>query len=48
MTPQWHDGGLEKIRLMLPVQAAHTVEVLGKDGDAGARVVELLQRLRLV
>jgi electron transfer flavoprotein beta subunit len=48
ITPQWHDGGLEKIRLTLPVQAAHTVEVLGKDGDAGARVVELLQRLRLV
>ncbi|MEA2667471.1 MAG: hypothetical protein QOJ33_405, partial [Chloroflexota bacterium] len=24
------------------------VEILGKNGDAGARVVELLQRLRLV
>jgi len=48
ITPQWQDGGLEKIRLKLPVQVEHTVEILGKDGDAGAQVVELLQRLRLV
>jgi len=48
LKPQWQDGGLEKIRLKLPVQAGHTVEILGKDGDAGARVVELLQRLRLL
>jgi len=47
-TPQWQDGGLEKIRLKLPVQSAHTVEILGKNGDAGAQVVELLQRLRLL
>jgi electron transfer flavoprotein beta subunit len=46
--PQWQDGGLEKIRLMLPVQVAHTVEILGKNGDAGAQVVELFQRLRLL
>jgi len=46
--PQWQDGGLEKIRLKLPVQAGHTVEILGRDGDAGAQVVELLQRLRLL
>ena len=46
--PQWHDGGLEKIRLKLPVQVGHTVEILGKDGDAGVQVVELLQRLRLL
>lgn len=48
LKPQWQDGGLEKIRLKLPVQAAHTVEILGKDGHAGAQVVELLQRLRLL
>jgi electron transfer flavoprotein beta subunit len=48
ITPEWRDGGLEKIRLKLPVQSAHTVEILGKDGDAGAQVVELLQRLRLL
>jgi len=46
--PQWRDGGLEKIRLKLPVQVGHTVEILGKDGDAGVQVVELLQRLRLL
>jgi len=48
LKPQWQDGGLEKIRLKLPVQVGHTVEILGKDGDAGAQVVELLQRLRLL
>jgi electron transfer flavoprotein beta subunit len=48
ITPEWRDGGLEKIRLKLPVQAGHSVEVLGKNGDAGAQVVELLQRLRLL
>jgi electron transfer flavoprotein beta subunit len=47
-TPEWRDGGLEKIRLKLPVQSAHTVEILGKNGGAGAQVVELLQRLRLL
>jgi len=46
--PQWHDGGLEKIRLRLPAQVQHTVEILGKNGDAGVRVVELFQRLRLL
>jgi electron transfer flavoprotein beta subunit len=46
--PEWRDGGLTKIRLKLPVQLGHTVEILGKDGDAGAQVVELLQRLRLL
>jgi electron transfer flavoprotein beta subunit len=46
--PQWQDGGLEKIRLKLPVQVGHTVEILGKDGDPGSQVVELFQRLRLL
>jgi electron transfer flavoprotein beta subunit len=46
--PEWQDGGLEKIRLKLPVQVQHTVEILGKNGDAGAQVVELFQRLRLL
>jgi electron transfer flavoprotein beta subunit len=46
--PQWQDGGLEKIRLKLPVQVQHTVEILGKNGDTGAQVVELFQRLRLL
>jgi electron transfer flavoprotein beta subunit len=46
--PEWRDGGLEKVRLKLPIQAGHSVEILGKNGDAGAQVVELLQRLRLL
>src|SRR5438067_9099431 len=46
--PQWQDGGLVKIRLKLPVQAEHTVEILGKNGDAGAQLVEVFQRLRLL
>jgi electron transfer flavoprotein beta subunit len=46
--PTWREGGLEKVRLKLPMQAGHTVEMLGKDGDAGTLVVELLQRLRLL
>ena len=46
--PQWRDGGLEKIRLKLPVQAEHSVEILGKNGDAGAQLVEIFRRLRLL
>jgi electron transfer flavoprotein beta subunit len=48
MTPEWQDGGLEKIRLKLPVQVGHTVEILGKNGDPGVQVVELFQHLRLL
>jgi len=48
MTPEWRDGGLEKIRLTLPVQVGHTVEILGKNGDVGAQVVALFQRLQLL
>jgi electron transfer flavoprotein beta subunit len=46
--PEWRDGGLRKIRLKLPVQAGHSVEILGKNGDAGADLVQLFQRLRLM
>jgi electron transfer flavoprotein beta subunit len=46
--PEWRDGGLEKLRLKLPVQAGHTVEMLGKNGDAGSELVELFERLRLL
>jgi len=46
--PQWQDGGLEKIRLKVPVQAGHTVEILGKNGDASVQVLELFQHLRLL
>src|SRR5438105_4514826 len=30
------------------IQAEHTVEILGKNGDAGAQLVEVFQRLRLL
>ena len=46
--PEWRDGGLEKVRLKLPVQASHNVEMLGKDGDVGVELVELFQRLQLL
>jgi electron transfer flavoprotein beta subunit len=46
--PQWRDGGLEKVRLELPVQAGHAVEILGKNGNVGVEVVELFRRLRLL
>src|SRR6266853_6018090 len=46
--PQWRDGGLKKVRLKLPVKAEHSVEILGKNGDAGAQLVEIFQRLRLL
>ena len=48
LQPAWRDGGLEKVRLKLPVQAGHTVERLGKSGDVGRELLELFQRLRLV
>jgi electron transfer flavoprotein beta subunit len=46
--PEWRDGGLEKVRLKLPVQAGHAVEMLGKNGDVGTELVQLFQRLRLL
>jgi electron transfer flavoprotein beta subunit len=46
--PEWKDGGLEKVRLKLPVQVGHATEMLGKNCDAGMELVELFQRLRLL
>jgi electron transfer flavoprotein beta subunit len=48
LTPVMHPGGLEKVRLKLPKQAEHQVEILGKGPEAAARAVELFQRLGLV
>ena len=48
LEPQWHDGGLEKIRLRLPQEQEHAVEILGQGPDAAPRVVELFQRLGLI
>ena len=46
--PEWREGGLTKVHLKLPVQAGHRVEMLGKNGDVGAELVQLFQRLRLL
>ena len=46
--PEWRDGGLVRIKLKLPVQAEHTVEMLGRNGDVAADLVELFQRLQLL
>src|SRR5256886_16081296 len=48
LKPEWREGGLTKVRLKLPVQAGHRVEMLGKDGDVGTELVQLFQRLRLL
>jgi electron transfer flavoprotein beta subunit len=45
MTPAWKDGGLTKLRLRLPAEGEHQVEVLGNGPDAAPRVVEILRRL---
>jgi electron transfer flavoprotein beta subunit len=46
--PQWNNGGLEKVRLKLPKEQEHQVEILGKGPEAAPKIVELLQRLGLV
>jgi len=46
--PQWNDSGLEKVRLKLPKEQAHQVEILGKGPEAAPKVVELLKSLGLV
>src|SRR5437868_824838 len=45
---RWRGGGLEKIRLKLQDPDDHTDEILGKNGDAAAQLVEAFQRLRLL
>lgn len=46
--PAWRDGGLEKLRLLLPAEQAHQVEMLGKGADAAPNVVAVLERLGLL
>ena len=48
LTPTWPGPGLEKIRLRLPPERDHRVEVLGHGPGAAVRVVELFQRLGMV
>jgi electron transfer flavoprotein beta subunit len=46
--PQPSEAGLEKIRLKLPKESEHQVQILGKGPEAAPRVVALLQELGLV
>jgi electron transfer flavoprotein beta subunit len=46
--PQWNDGGLEKVRLKLPPEAEHQVEVLGKGPEAAPAVVEVFRKLGIL
>jgi electron transfer flavoprotein beta subunit len=46
--PQWNGNALEKVRLKLPTEQAHQVEILGRGPEAAPRVVEILQKLGLV
>ena len=46
--PQWNGNSLEKTRLRLPPEQASQVEILGKGSAAAPKVVEVLERLRLI
>jgi electron transfer flavoprotein beta subunit len=46
--PSRRDARLETVRLKLPTEARHTVEILGRGADAAPRVVDTLQQLGLV
>jgi len=43
--PQWPGSTLEKVRLKLPSEAAHQVEVLGQGPAAASRAVEVFRTL---
>jgi electron transfer flavoprotein beta subunit len=43
--PEPRDGGVRKIRLRVPHEEEHAVEILGNGPAAVPRVVEVLQRL---
>ncbi len=47
-TPVWSDCGLEKIRLVLPQEEEHHVEILGRGPEAAPKVVEILKQLMLM
>jgi electron transfer flavoprotein beta subunit len=48
LTPEPRPSGLEKVRLVVPVEDGQPVEILGSGADAAPRVVELLGELGLV
>jgi len=46
--PIWNDGGMKKIRLLVPPEETNQGELLGRGTDAAPRVVELLRQLGLM
>ena len=48
VTPQWQDPGLAKVRLKLPSEKEHQVEILGRGPDAAPKAVEVLQKLGVI
>jgi electron transfer flavoprotein beta subunit len=47
ITPEWRAEGMEKVRLVVPQEAAKSVEILGDGPAAAPRVAELLRELGL-
>ncbi len=48
ITPRWHEPGLAKLRLKLPSEKEHQVEILGRGAEAAPKAVELLQKLGVI
>jgi electron transfer flavoprotein beta subunit len=46
--PSAREAGLEKVRLKVPGEQEHQVEILGKGPEAAPKVIEILQRLGAV
>lgn len=44
----WNGNGLEKVRLKLPAQEEHQVEILGKGPEAAPKAVELFRKLGIM
>lgn len=44
----WNGNGLEKVRLKLPAEEEHQVEILGKGPEAAPKAVELFQKLGIL
>jgi electron transfer flavoprotein beta subunit len=45
---QWEDGGQQKVRLKLPHEEKHSIEILGQGAEAAPKVAELLQKLGVI
>jgi electron transfer flavoprotein beta subunit len=46
--PHWPGNMLEKVRLKLPSEAAHQVEILGRGPEAAARAIEVFRMLGIL